>query len=421
MLLALRKVHFFIFIFSTMLFVSCRAASAKSLFHISVNVTTPTFAQGAESANTITALVNKLSDQNLNTIVGAYTNTSAANAILNIRGLTAFASFPSDSTSLHFSVPQAGVNVTFTGTTRNDSEQQLLDFLIKNGGNLATKVLQALVAASPVDPVAGNPGSLQNSMAFESFSIGTGIGVNSPPTSVEGPHGVLVRQPDLVQVGGDVGTLSAGGYRSTVVTLPIRYNLPFSNPRWALTIDAPITYVNTQGDASYYGSLGVSLRAPVLRHWYLTPSIRVGAAGSLDLGAAAFEYAAGLASRYDIYFHDLMITIGNGVSVVHTTDLSVGNVHVNYDLSNQLWNNGVQVVGSLPLHLFGDSTSWQAFVVDTYVTGSKVYVDHYDQIGFTVGTRSHLNTQDWNAFRVGVEVTIGSHFNAYKIALTYRF
>lgn len=421
MFFEIQKVFVYAFCFLSFSFLSCGTASAKSLFHISVNVATPTVAQGAESANTITDLVNKLSDQNLSAIVSSYTNTSAADAILNIRGLTAFASFPADSTALHFSVPQAGVNVTFTGATRNDSEQKLLDFLIKNGGSLATKVLQALVADSPVDPVAGNPASLQNSMAFESFSIGTGIGLNSPPSSVEGPHGILVRQPNLVQVGGDVGILNSGGYRSTVATLPIRYTIPFSNPRWALTIDAPITYVNTQGDASYYGSFGISLRTPILRHWYLTPSIRVGAVGSLDLGAAAFEYAAGIASRYDIYFHDLMITIGNGVSLVHTTDLSVGNVHVNYDLSNQLWNNGVQVVGSLPLNLFGDPTSWQAFVVDTYVTGSKVYVDHYDQIGFTVGTRRQLNSQDWNTFRVGFEVTIGSHFNAYKLALTYRF
>lgn len=401
--------------------ISSGTASAKQLFHISVNVTAPNIGQGAASASTITDLVHKLSDQNLSSITSSYTNNSAANAILNIRGLSAFASFPANSTALHFSVPQAGVNVTFAGATRNDSEQQLLDFLIKNGGDLATKVLQALVAESPVDPVAGNPGSLQNSMALESFSIGTGIGINSPPSSVEGRRAALVRQPNLVQVGGDVGVFDSGGYQSTAATLPIRYTIPFSNPRWAITIDAPITYVNTQGDSSYYGSFGVSLRAPVLRHWYISPSVRVGAAGSLDLGAAAFEYAAGLSSRYDIYLRDLIITIGNGVSFVHTTDLSVGNVHVNYDLSNQLWNNGLQVVGSLPLQLFGDPTSWQAFIVDTYVTGSKVYVDHYDQIGFTVGTRHQLNSQDWNAFRLGVEVTLGSHFNAYKLALTYRF
>jgi hypothetical protein len=396
-------------------------ASAKDLFSINVDVTTPTQAQGQASASTITDLIQLLQTQNLQSVVSAYTSTSAASAIMNIRGLGALASFPANSTTLNFSVPSAGVNVSFTGATRNDSEQQLLDFLTKNGGSLQTKILQQAVANSPVDPVAGNPGSLQNNMAAADYAIATGIGLNGLAGPAIGPNGTLLQQPNLVTLGGDVGVLNAGGYTSTVVTLPLRYTIAFADPRWALTFDMPLTYVNTQGDASFFGSLGAALRIPLLTNWYLTPTVRFGGAGSVDLGAAALEYSGGMTSRYDIFYHDLMITVGDGVNVVKTAGLSIGDVHVNYDLTNELWNNGIQAEGSLPWTMFGNPTSWQGYLVDTYVSGSKVYVNHYDEIGFTVGTRHGMNSQDWNSFRLGAGVAFGSHFNAYKAGFTYRF
>lgn len=406
---------------SLALVLTAAPATAKDLFSVNVDVTTPTAAQGSASAGTITDLVNLLQTQNMQSVVSSYTDTSAATAVMNIRGLTALASFPAGSTTLTFSVPAAGVNVSFTGATRNDSEQQLLDFLTRSGSSLQTKILQQAVASSPVDPVAGNPGSLENVMAAASFAIGTGIGLNGVPAPAVGPNGTLLQQPNLVTLGGDVGVLNAGGYTSTVVTLPLRYTIAFADPRWALTLDAPLTYVSTQGDASYFGSFGASLRIPLLTNWYITPTARIGAAGSADLGAAAVEYAGGVASRYDMFYRDLMITLGNGLSVVKTAELSVGDVRVNYDLTNELWNNGLQAEGSLPWTMFGNPTSWQGYVVDTFVTGSKVYVSHYDEIGFTVGTRHGMNAQDWSALRVGVGVAFGAHFNAYKAGFTYRF
>jgi hypothetical protein len=397
------------------------AASAKDLFDVNIDVISPTQGQGQAAAPTITDLIHTLQTANLQSLTSAYTDTSAASAVLNIRGVTALAAFDANSTTLHFSVPSAGVTQSFTGATRNDSEQQLLDFLLRNGGGMATRILQQMVASSPVDPVAGNPGSLQNSMAAADFSIGTGIGLNGVDAPAMGPGGTLLKQPNIFALGGDVGFFNEGGYTSTVVTVPLRYTIPFADPRWALTLDLPITYVNTQGAASYFASFGAALRIPLLTNWYLTPSVRGGGAGSLDLGAAAVEYSGGLASRYDIYFRDLMITIGNGVDLVKTSVLSVGNVHVNYDLTNELWNNGVQVESSLPFTMFGDPTSVQAYLVDTYVSGSKVYISHYDEVGFTVGTRHAMNSQDWNSLRLGAGFGFGEHFTAYKLGFTYKF
>jgi hypothetical protein len=406
--------------FALVVFASA-SARANELFQVNVDVTTPTTAEGQASASTITQLIDSLQYNNLHAITSVYTSTSAATAILNIRGVTAVASFLPNSTTLTFSMPSAGVNTSFTGATRNDSENDLLNFLTRNGGSEATRVLQALVAGSPIDPVAGNPASLQNTMAASDFAIGTGIGLNGVTAPAVGPTGTLLQQPNLVALGGDIGEFNLDGYTSTVVTLPLRYTIAFDDPRYALTLDMPLTYVNTQGASSFFGSLGASLRIPLLTNWYLTPGVRAGAAESTDLGAAAIEYSGGVASQYDIFYHDLMITIGNGLSLVKTAPLSVGNVNVNYNLTNELWNNGVQVEGSLPYTMYGNPTSWQAYVVDTYVTGSQVFINHYDEIGFTVGTRHGMNSQDWDSFRIGAGVAYGDRFSAYKAGFTYRF
>jgi hypothetical protein len=396
------------------------AAQAADLFDLNLNVTTPRTANAAVGFSTITDLANALQTQNLNNLVNAYTTNSAATATLNIRGLPATVSYQANSPVLRLVVPSAGINTTFNGATRDESQVLFKDFLLQNGGALATKLLQALVATSPIDPVAGNPNSLQNMSAASDFSIATGIG----PGGTEipgGPNGGLLGQPNLVTLGGDIGFATSGGFTSEIFSIPIRYVIPFRNPEYALTIDVPLTYVNTEGTSSYFGSFGVSLRIPVLENWYITPSVRFGASGSVDLGAGALQYSGGVASRYDIFWKDLQITIGDGVTVAKTVGLDIGSINVNYDLTNELFNNGVQVEGSLPYTMFGEPTSWQVYLMDTAVAGSAVYINHYDEIGVSVGTRHLINTQNWNSLRVGLGVVVGPNYNAVKLAFSARF
>ena len=398
-------------------------AEAADVFDVTVTVNTPTGAvTDSTAANTITDLVNQLKLANLSNLNAAYTDTSIATAVLNLRGVAATASYLTAGTALTFQVPAAGINLSFTGGTRDESQQLFKDYLLKSGSGLVTRLFQLMARSSPIDPVAGNPNSLQFASAHNDFTIGTGIGLNGYDVpSGRNAQGNLLGEPNLVAVGGDIGVANSGGYQSLIATLPIRYTIPFSDPRYALTFDLPFTYVGTGSATSAFGSFGTALRVPVLENWYLTPGVRIGASGSVDLGAAAVQYSGSLASRYDIYFGDLALTIGNGVTVTKTDGISIGTVTLNYNMFNQLFTNAVQVEGSLPFTLFGSPTSWQGYVADTTVTGNKVYVSHYDEIGFTLGSRHGPNTQDWSALRVGAGVTVGEHYNAYKLGFTYRF
>jgi len=398
-------------------------AAAEELFGLQGTVTGVTGAsqRASVSFTSIEDLANKLDNSGLRSIFSSYTNVSAASAVLNIRGLPATATYALNSSTLRFQVPSAGIDLTFNGATRDQSQDQFLDFLKGNGSDILSKMLKKLVAESPIDPIAGNPSSLQSKMGEQTFGNATGFGTLSEPFGSRDGKGGFQAVPGLVSVGGDVGFARSGGYNSTIATLPIKYSYYFSDPRYAITVDLPITYVRTEGANSGQASLGLSFRFPVVDNWFLVPSARLGAAGSLDLGAGALMYSGDLTSVYNIYAGDLKVTVGNGVGIYRSQKLSVGDISLDYDLQNTALKNGVSVEGPLGFTMFDSPTSWQVYVTDTHMFGDKLYVQHYDEVGVLFGTRPTMDGQSWNSFRLGLSYTHGSDYNAVKANFGYRF
>ncbi|WP_042444327.1 hypothetical protein [Azospirillum sp. B510] len=376
------------------------------------------------SFNKISDLVDALSGQNLKNYVNLYTDNSAVTTNLFIRGLSTTASYGANSTALRFNVPSIGIDLTFTGTTRKDSQSQFKDFLLKNGGDILARLMRELVATSPVDPVAGNPNSLQAQMNATSFSTATGFGVLSDKPSPQAPgSSERPNNPNLFSAGGDAGLARSGGYTTASVHLPLKYTISFPDPDYALTFDLPLTYVRTEGAQSGIGSFGASLRVPlVAERWYLSPSVRAGAAGSIDLGSAALMYSADLTSFYT--FHatpDLKIGIGNGIGFYKTGGFSVSGYSFDYKLRNAITKNGISIEGPLDGALFERPISWQAYVTDTYAFGDRLYVPHYNELGLVVGTRHADGDQMWDSFRLGLTYTVGRNYNALKLNAGYRF
>ena len=398
-------------------------AAAADLFRLDGTVTGT--GGGSQSASaTFTAiedLANKLDNNGLRSLFSSYTSVSATNATLNIRGLPATASYALNSTALRFQVPSAGIDLTFQGATRDQSQDQFLDFLKGNGSSILSRLLKTLVAESPVDPIAGNPSSLQGRMSEQTFGNATGFGTLGDPFGSRNGQGGFQAVPGLITAGGDVGVARSGGYNSVIATVPIKYSYYFSDPRYAITVDLPITYVRTEGAQSGQASFGTSFRFPVVDNWFLVPSVRIGAAGSLDLGAGALMYSGDLTSVYNLYTGDLKVTIGNGVGFYRSQKLSIGDVSLDYDLRNTALKNGVSVEGPLDFTMFDSPTSWQVYVTDTQMFGDKLYVEHYDEVGVLFGTRPTLDGQSWNSFRLGVSYTHGNDYNALKANFGYRF
>src|ERR1051326_5737852 len=131
---------------------------------------------GANSAhvafNRAEDVVDVVKSQNLSQQDGNYTGVEQASVTVNFRGLTfIFASPAPTSTQLNFAVPKLNINLTFNGTgasvaaARDDAQQQLRDYL-KNG-SLVGQIQKELARSSPVDPVAGNPNSMQSRMVMQ--------------------------------------------------------------------------------------------------------------------------------------------------------------------------------------------------------------------------------------------------------------
>jgi hypothetical protein len=398
------------------------AAPARAAEPFQVNVTVGTTngtASGSIDYENLTSTISSLNTTNLQQIVSAYTSNSAVTATINLRGLTTVSSFGVNSTTLNFAVPSLGISQTFSGATREDSGKLLLTYLEK----YASQILTALAAHSYIDPVAGNPASLSSRMISADFMDATGFGGFSDDQSPTGrtADGKFEIVPNAVTTGTNIDVGSSAGHGFTNVTLPINYTVFFADPRYSLTIDLPLTYTTVQGAQGGEGSLGISMRVPVLENWYLTGSLRAGLAGSLDLGSAGVAYTGAVTSLYNLYFGGTKVAIGNGVGVLKTSPISIGKFSVGPNLTNYPIINGASVERDLDFTLFDKPTTWEAYVIDTYLPGDKLAINHYDEIGATFGTRRQIGDQSWNVFRLGVSYTHGKSFDMVSLRGTYRF
>ena len=152
-------------------------ASARDLFtaNISVGGGTP----GQAGTNKARNLPDLFSTSTLLGIDPGYDPAQAVAANLNIRGLAASVNFDALSNELRFRVPGAGIDVTFDSTSRDAALADFEEWLEGEFGSssasnsAATRLMKALVANSPVDPVAGNPNSLQSRMFDADFRMAT--------------------------------------------------------------------------------------------------------------------------------------------------------------------------------------------------------------------------------------------------------
>ncbi|MGL6039656.1 MAG: hypothetical protein ACRC01_00480, partial [Deefgea sp.] len=88
----------------------------------------------------------------LTSIFNTYTGTQVVKSTLNFRGLPMNIAFPVDTNSLlTFDIPELGIKQIFQGTTRDESQELLRQYL-KNNADFLNKVSEHLVKVSPVDP-----------------------------------------------------------------------------------------------------------------------------------------------------------------------------------------------------------------------------------------------------------------------------
>lgn len=353
-----------------------------------------------------------------------YTPTSVATFGGDLRGLDVDLVFPTAGTEVQLVVPSIGLVIVYdSGTSRDDSVALLEQHLLDNINQDLSKILRALMGETPFDPLVGNPNSLQSKMVEADFGMGTGIG---PGTSFKatGPAVDGEDAPNLIGIGARFGRYTAQGVDTTVIDIPLSYAIPLADPRWAVIIDAPLTYVQTGNAESYAASLGVGLRVPVFDNWTLTPAVRAGLTGSEDLGSAGTLYSASLTSNFEFELGGLDMEVGNMISYVASTPITVevAGYDLDYDVENMVTRNGIGINGKLNRELFNQPVVWEFNAVNTQIFGGNVFIDNYTDLAFSVGTQQSTNGLTFDSLRLGLTYTFTNEdYSGFRVNFGYQF
>ncbi len=252
---------------------SVGVAAAQDPFAVNITVDASSVTQTNDNLEDFISL---FSNAELAALVPSYIDDfSPADFTLDFRGLPATASYALGSTDLVLEIPAADINETFTGATRDDSEDAFFEFLEGNGEEILTRLLQALARETPIDPYAGNPSSLVGRSITADFGIGR-FNLSNAAGAGPGRNGVGGEgsPPNLFSLGfqfghytprGTPSTSELGGreYEVNTFTLPINYVRAVGDSGFALVFDAPLTYIDTGGAVSGSASFAFGVQAPL--------------------------------------------------------------------------------------------------------------------------------------------------------------
>jgi hypothetical protein len=364
-----------------------RNAHARDAFEVTLNVDGQAGSRGFENLSKAIDVISNT--PRLQALVPGYTDFSPARIDVNLRGLAAAGTFGAGSPVLRVSIPAAGVDETFAGTTREESGRLFRRWLERN----SSPVLRAAVQNTPTDPVAGNPNSLSTRMATADFdlALADAVGPSSEFASTLGD--AVSPASGGFGLGARFSSFSAAGYRSNTFSIPLNYAWRLSE-RDTLQVDVPLSFSDLEGGQSYSGNIGVLWRRRVLPNWSLQPSLRIGGVGSVDLGAGAGVWSAALNStvKFDLPAA-WQLTIANGISYVSTIPVSVGRYSLDYNISNVVFRNGVVASRDLGFRVWNYAVRGAAFAIDTRFTGDDVYTSNYQEFGafLSLGTPNPLS------------------------------
>lgn len=400
-------------------------AVAEDNFNITVDANGETGSVGTVTLEEFADLAFRSSG--LQDVNAAYDEESPADVRLDFRGLDIFIRYPTEGGTVELDIPDLDVLEVFDAAEiREANEDALETYLETDEDGTLSRILAYLIAETATDPVAGNPASLQAQMIAQAFGLGTGLG-GAPGFDTADPDADEEQETgrrNIYGLGARLGRYQIDGNDIDTIELPFTLVRPLSDPRFAVVLDLPLTYTETNGAESVSAALGVGMRLPVTTNWSLTPSIRLGAVGSADLGSLAVLYGANLASRYEFGLGATEVTIGNMLSYIAATGASrtVDDFEIDYDLQNTVSRNGLGVSGPLDFELFGLPTTWALDVVNTRIFGDDVFIDDYTDIALSVGSKASRNGLTWDSVRLGVTYTVGAHdFEAVKVNFGYQF
>lgn len=396
-------------------------AFAQDLFSLTVDVNG---ASEKAAFSSVEDLFDKFDKQGFQSIQSTYTDTSAATATINYRNLPIFIVTENNNKNITLLIPAIGLNQTFNSAPNRDGNlDALTEFFKKDGGSIISQLQKKLAEVSPVDPIAGNPSSLQSTMVSAGFDQGFTQYASSIKTATGSVQGNGNPSSNgLIALGLRFGQYSQQGLTSRSITLPLGYTYRGFKNGGELSINMPLTYgtvSSSSGTAkTAQGGLGVAYRQPITNQWALTPAMNVAVAGSIDLGSVAAMQSFSLTSQYSFNHEGYEISIGNMVGLYNTLKIQTKDFSYDPGIKNTIFRNGIMV--SRPISLLAQKDlSIEVSFINTQFTGTELYNKWTNELGITLGTSKSSSRPSY--LRAGLTLLQGQKSRGVSANIGYWF
>jgi hypothetical protein len=396
---------------ATVILVVAGVAGATDLFGVEATYSGGTITQTASSLpDLVEALVNNqgaFAPLVGNNFTGNLTYYGIPGAVaVNVQG----------DTQLTLTSPLTGLNQTFTGTSRSDLEDQVSDWLLKNGSSEVAKLIQAAAERSAAAITDGNPSSATARIAERSFgAFGLFPAARVMRGSESGGYGAIWFHTRQSEADTPVGTAKSADYE-----LNIPWWLNFGR-HFSLIGNTSGQYMDTEGTAIYGGGsdLGLGIR-PFVRDeesnfgWQITPFVGLHGVGTYDGATGGLLDQFGITSRLEFQLpHNILLIVANQFSHFDSLKFKIEDVEIDPGVEQNVLKNGLMV----DFPLWSEKSLYaNGFVVDTRFL-REAAVDNYQTLGAGLslrGDRMSLNgyisrdfASDYSSWNAGVGLAFG--------------
>lgn len=407
----------------------------ESLFRIGVTLGlagggTLTDSYGLDIANDGQDFLNP---QRLRERYGAqYNDLLPVSGVIDFRGLPIYGFYDANSSVFRISIPALDAEGEtyqnrFNGVTRQSSYDLFNEYLDEvdsaEAERLVRLLLKSLARYSPVDPLAGNPNSVQSGLIRSSLDLSSG---DSAIEQAANGGTNTAGDPWIVGANYSGGSSDGGRYDFMRVDGRIARSFRLSEGgRALLKFDLPVSYSEVNGARAATAQFGVGVEFPLIaQRWSLEPRIGYGITGSDQLGSLGHMISTTVASRYvlDGLGRGRLI-IGNMIGYTSTMSTGFTGYNVNPGLKNWAFRNGLAYDLPLKFRGFGRNTSVRASYALTNYTGDKLYYNTFHEMTLSLGIRgreeSARNARD--LIRLNFNLIKAGDYTSWSAGLGFRF
>ncbi len=362
-------------------------------------------------------------------------NQGAISTVFDLRGVTALGDYAQNSTTLtlRFVRPDGTVinnskgqacSFTFTGATRQiayDDLDNATDIDANAGDPRGEAIFDCLYGSfarfSPLDPLAGNPTSLQATLVRNAMDLSIG---DSLIEQGEGAPG------DPWMVGASYSGGSAGRFDYQRIDARVQRSFRiFEGNRAQLKIDVPFQYSRLSGSDSYSTQIGLGLEYPVIaRRWSLEPRASYGIVYSEGFGSVGHIAQASVTSRavFDGIGRGRLV-LGNMLGYSTTLSAPGTAISLNPDLKNVSLRNGLAYELPLKGGAGGRNKSVRASYTHTKFFGDDLFNDSFHEFTLSFGLRGREEsvraTRD--LIRFNLNGTLAKGYKSFSAGIGFRF